>query len=327
MDLIEAGHALHGVADGQARFREDLREGLRRTPKELPCKYLYDARGSELFERICELEEYYPTRTELAILERSAPEMAALLGPGCLLVEYGSGSARKTGLLLEQLEEPAGWVPIDISRDALLASAARLSQRFPRLPIRPVHADFAAEPAVRLGDLPARRTAVFFPGSTIGNFRPREAIAFLRRAAALCGPGGGLLIGVDLRKAPEVLERAYDDRLGVTAAFDLNVLARANRELGTDFQLSQFRHRAPFDAERGRIEMRLVSLRRQTIRLGEERFLFENGEWIRTECSYKYAPAEFGALAAQAGWRLEQLWVDPQVLFSVQYLTAARGGT
>jgi len=321
MDMTEAGQSLHRAPDGQATFREDLREGLRRAPKEVPCKYLYDARGSELFERICELEEYYPTRTELSILERSAPEMASLLGPGCLVVEYGSGSARKTGLLLEHLEEPAGWVPIDISREALVDSAARLAQRFPRLPIRPVHADFGVEPAVRLGDLPAGRTAVFFPGSTIGNFHPSEAVAFLRRAAALCGPGGALLVGVDLRKDPELLERAYDDRQGVTAAFDLNVLARANRELGTDFQLSRFRHRAPFDAVRGRVEMRLVSLDRQVVRLGGERFQLEPGEWIRTECSYKYAPAEFAALAAQAGWRLEQLWVDPEVLFSVQYLT------
>src|SRR5512134_720665 len=222
------------LAPERASFLADVLAGLTRPQKTLPCKYFYDERGSALFERICQLPEYYPTRTELGILRRHAGAMAAALGPRCLLVEYGSGSSTKTTLLLERLEEPTAYVPIDISREHLLRAAAALSARHPRLAVRPVCADFTRPFA--LPKLPgALRRAAFFPGSTIGNFGPAEARKFLAQVAEQCGSGGLLLIGVDLRKPREILEPAYDDAEGVTAEFNRNLLRRINRELGADF--------------------------------------------------------------------------------------------
>jgi len=313
---------LHDLAPARERLLADVLAGLRAPRKSLPCKYLYDERGSELFERICALPEYYPTRTELSILRACGRAMAAALGPGCLLVEYGSGSAVKTRLLLDRLEAPAAYVPVDISREHLLRASGAISRRHPSLPVLPVCADFT-EPF----DLPAlprapRRRAAYFPGSTIGNFAPEEARKFLAQVAALCGTGGALLVGVDLRKPREVLEPAYDDALGVTAEFNLNLLRRLNRELGADFALDGFAHRALWNERESRIEMHLVSRRRQEARVGGHRIRFAAGESIHTENSYKYELPRFAALARSAGFEVERVWTDARALFSVQLLQA-----
>lgn len=310
------------AADEAARFRSDVLAGLAHPQKTLPCKYFYDARGSALFERICDLDEYYPTRTELAILEAHSAEMAQRLGRRCLLVEYGSGSSRKTRLLLDRLREPAAYIPIDISRAALDVSARALSEAYPHLEVLPVCADYTGPIEVPEPAKPAARRGVFFPGSTIGNFTPPEAQRFLGRMARVAGPGGGVLIGVDLRKERTVLEAAYDDALGVTAAFNKNLLARINRELGADFDLDAFGHRAHWNASAGRVEMHLVSELAQSVCVAGQRIHFAPGETIHTENSYKYELGQFAALAAQAGLAVHRVWTDPDARFSVQYLTA-----
>jgi len=306
--------------DERSAFLADVLEGLSRPQKEIPCKWLYDTRGSHLFEQICDLEEYYPTRTELGILERHVRAMAALLGPSCALVEYGAGSGLKTRMLLQHLRSPAAYVPVDISAAALAQTAAGLSRDFPQLRVLPVCADFGAPLELPLAGVSALRRAVFFPGSTIGNLHKTDVVVFLRMVARECGPGGGLLIGVDLRKERTVLEHAYDDRRGVTAAFDLNVLARANRELDADFDLDRFRHVARWDDRHGRIEMHLVSTTAQEVAIAGRTFRFEPAETIWTESSYKYELREFAALAVLAGWRCERIWTDERAWFSVQYL-------
>jgi dimethylhistidine N-methyltransferase len=303
-----------------ALFRREVLAGLSRPRKELPCKYFYDARGSALFERICEQPEYYLTRTELAITRRHAADLAAALGPRCLLVEFGSGSSVKTPLLLERLPDPAGYVPVDISREHLLASAAALAARFPGLEVLPVWADFTTPFTLPAPRHPAARRAVYFPGSTIGNFGPDEAVRLLAGIAALGGPGGGLVIGVDLRKPAAAVEPAYNDAAGVTAAFNLNLLARINRELGADFDLDAFEHRAFFDEDHSRIEMHLVSRRPQAVHLGRATVRFAPGEGIRTEYSYKYSREAFARLAHAAGLAVRRVWTDDTGLFSVQYL-------
>ncbi len=319
MDVTEAAPVLD-LASEAASFREAVLEGLARRPKAVPCKFLYDARGSDLFERICGLEEYYPTRTEKAIMQAHGAAMAEAIGPRALVIEYGSGSSDKTRLLLDALEAPAGYVPIDISRSALEQAARRLARRYPALPVRPVCADYTE--ALTLPDLPgpAARRVVYFPGSTIGNFEPARAGAFLARMAEAAGAGGGLLIGVDLKKSAHVLEAAYNDRAGVTAAFNKNLLRRINRELGGQFDLDRFAHRAVYDAARGCIEMRLVSRAAQAVRVDGHVVRFAAGEHVRTERSYKYAPEGFAALAARAGLHVEQVWTDDAGLFSVQLL-------
>jgi L-histidine Nalpha-methyltransferase len=303
------------VAD---RFRADVLAGLRRPAKAIPCKYLYDAAGSALFDRICTLPEYYPTRTELAILHAHAAEMGLRLGSGCQVVEYGSGSSTKTPLLLAALPRPAAYVPVDISEGHLLASAAALAVAFPDLAVTPVAADFTDRFAVPPLAHPLVRRAVYFPGSTIGNFPPGEAVRLLRGMARLAGPGGQLLIGVDLVKDRHTLEAAYDDPAGVTAAFNRNLLVRINRELGADFDVGSFRHRAGWRADPGRMAMHLVSTRRQAVTVAGERFRFEAGEAIHTEDSHKYTVAGFQALAARAGWRPVRVWTDERGWFSVQ---------
>ncbi|HET9597197.1 MAG TPA: L-histidine N(alpha)-methyltransferase [Anaeromyxobacteraceae bacterium] len=309
------------AADPREAFVADLVAGLSRRPKEIPCKWLYDARGSHLFEQICDLPEYYPTRTELGIMEAHVRAMAALVGPGCALVEYGAGSGLKTRLLLQHLAAPAAYVPVDISPAALADASARLARTFPDLLLRPVCGDFTVPLALPLGDLEARRRAVFFPGSTVGNFHKPEMVAFLAMVARQCGPGGGLLIGVDLRKERAILEAAYDDARGVTAAFDLNVLVRANREAGADFRLDRWRHEARWDERAGRVEMHLVATSPQQVHVGGHAFFIDDGESIWTESSYKYGLREFAALAALAGWRSERVWTDERAWFSVQWLT------
>jgi dimethylhistidine N-methyltransferase len=306
----------------QAASLEEVLRGLRSPQKELPCKLFYDKFGSELFERITTLDEYYPTRAEQRIMRAAGAEMGAALGSDCVLIEYGSGSSQKTRLLLDHMQDPAGYVPIEISREQLRESAESLARAYPRLPVVPVCADYTTSiqlpPTVPAG----KRRVAYYPGSTIGNFTPEDARRFLRKIAEVCGPDGGLLVGVDLKKDPLMLHRAYNDALGVTAAFNLNILARLNRDLGADFALDQFRHYAFYNPVFARVEMHLVSLLAQTVRVGGVQIHFDRGESIWTEASYKYNPPEFAALAASSGWQVENVWTDDRGLFSVQYLSA-----
>ena len=304
-------------------FQADVLAGLRSTPKELPSKYLYDAEGSRLFEKICELDEYYPTRTEMGILDRHVGEMASALGPRAVVVEFGTGAGLKTEVLLDALEDPVAFVPIDISAEALDESANRLARRFPELKVLPVCADYTQDWEIPEIEQPHGRRSVFFPGSTIGNFDRGPAQDFMGRIAKFCGPGGGFLVGVDLKKDPAVLERAYDDREGVTAAFNLNLLTRMNRELGADFDLQGFRHRAAWNDLDGRVEMHLDSLRDQTVRFeGGDTVSFAQGESICTEHCNKFELDEFRKISERAGFRVENVWLDEKRYFSLQWLVA-----
>ncbi len=301
-------------------FLRDVLEGLGRTPKQLPCKYFYDRRGSELFDQICELDEYYLTRTELAIMREHAAEMAARIGPRCLLIEPGSGSSRKTRLLLEQLEEVAAYVPVDISMEHMTRWAKALAGDFPKLRVMPVHADFCAEfpvPEVPL----AERCVVYFPGSTIGNFQPNAAVSLIGRMARLVGTHGGLLIGIDRKKDPVVLEAAYNDEAGITRAFNLNMLHRIQNELDAEIDIDQFEHQAFYNESEGRIEMHLVSRVNQAIRLDGADFELAAGETIHTENSYKYDLADFDRITFRGGFQRQAIWSDPKAYFSVLYLT------
>jgi dimethylhistidine N-methyltransferase len=310
---MEAAH------EREVAIREVL-EGLRSEPKTLPCKYFYDEAGSALFDRICELDDYYPTRTELGIMSSSVHEMADLLGPGVLMIEYGSGSSTKTELLLDALHQPAAYVPLDISTEHLAKSAARLASRFPGLEILPLSADYTSDFEIPEPTSPARRRVIYFPGSTIGNFDRPEAEEFLHHMAEVVGPGGGLLLGVDLAKDAEVLERAYNDSEGVTAAFNLNLLAHLNELIHSDFELGKFRHRAVYEAELGRIEMHLVSTEDQVVRFAGHEIRIEEGESICTEHSNKFRLDIFRDMAKNAGLEVQKVWTDDRDWFSVQYL-------
>lgn len=328
--LLQHDAAISGLGNAAAaptadsEFSRDLLAALSSRPRSISPKYFYDAAGSQLFDSICELPEYYPTRTELAILERSAGEMAALAGPRAEIVEFGAGSLRKVRLLLQAFEAPSRYVPIDISGEYLREAAAALRAEFPRLDVQPVAADYTQRLALPPPPAGAGRRVGFFPGSTLGNFTPAEALEFLQRAGEVLR-GGALLLGADLVKDPRVLHAAYNDRDGVTAAFNLNLLARANRELGTDFDLEQFAHYAFYNAPERRIEMHLVSRERQSVRLGGQRFELEEGESLHTENSYKFTVDGLRALARRAGFRPGPVWTDPQRLFSVHWLHAPEG--
>jgi dimethylhistidine N-methyltransferase len=306
----------------QRRFRADVLHGLSRPAKELPCKYFYDERGSRLFEQICELDEYYLTRTELAIMRRHAGAMAARIGACCQLIEFGSGSSTKTRLLLDHLVNPAGYVPVDISGAHLERSARILAADYPRLPVRPVYADFTEPLSLPSDVASAARRVVYFPGSTMGNFTPEAVRSLLQHVRSLCGTGGGLLIGLDLKKDRPTLEAAYNDARGVTSEFNLNLLRRINRELGGDFHLAGFRHFAFYNGEESRIEMHLVSAARQIVQIGAARIPFAPEETIRTEYSYKFDVEAFGKLAAAAGLSVDGVWTDERRWFGVLYLTA-----
>lgn len=317
-----------GAPTAGGSLAADVRAGLAASPRQLPPKYFYDDAGAQLFERITQLEEYYPTRTETGILRRHAAEMAGLIGPCVRLLEFGSGSGAKTRIVLEQLEQPTSYVPIDISRRQLLAFADAVAADFPDVAVQPVCADYTS-PVVLPADPFARRTAAFFPGSTIGNFEVAEAQAFLRHVAELCGRSGQLLIGADLHKDPRVLERAYNDGEGVTAAFNLNLLRRINRECGADFDLAGFRHNALYDELHHRIEMRLVCTRAQLVSLPALKglkaasFEFFPGDYIITEYSHKYTMPGFAALARKAGWQVSKTWTDERHWFAVWLLQTA----
>jgi dimethylhistidine N-methyltransferase len=302
-------------------FLEQAIAGLSSSPRTLPSKFFYDERGSDLFQEICELPEYYVTRTETEILRQHGAEIAESIGENAELVGFGTGAGVKTRMVLDHLRNVIAYVPVDISKQRLTDSAEALSREMPNLEILPVCADY-----LQPFDLPtpSRRPAhiaVYFPGSTIGNMQPDVARHFLIRVARLCGHSGGLIIGVDLQKSKTVLEAAYNDSAGVTAAFNLNMLERANRELGADFDLSLWRHRAIYNEAADRIEMHLISQQPQAVHLGEREFLFEPGEKIITEFSYKHTVEGFSALAASAGFQLARVWTDPEKLFAVFHFT------
>jgi len=303
----------------EEQFTADVLAGLTAAPKRLPPKYFYDAEGSALFERITELPEYYPTRCEMQILREHARDLAGLIPQGSALIEFGSGSSKKARIVLgAAADKLAAYVPVDICREMIEQEAAELRPDFPQVKVLPVTADItqmfplpgeAKAAAVRVG---------FFPGSTIGNFEPHEAAAFLRHAGKILGPGARLIVGADLIKAAEVLNAAYNDAQGVTAKFNLNLLARINRELSGTFKLASFEHHAFYNRERSRIEMHLASLKRQKVKVAGEMVDFRAGETIHTENSYKYSVESLGAVARGAGWRPLAAWTDARDYFCIQ---------
>ena len=313
---------VHDFSPSEDRFMDAVLDGLSKPQKELPCKFFYDERGSQLFDQICEADEYYPTRTELAVLEEQAGEISELIGPRAALVEFGCGSLQKVRVLLSALDNPAAFVPIDISKEHLIASARDLAAEFTALRIEPVVADYTQPLILPDLGLGAKRVG-FFPGSTIGNFTRDEAVAFLKVIAGILGPGGELLIGVDLKKDEAILNAAYNDGEGITAAFNLNILHRINTELGANFDLDAFRHKAFYRADQGRIEMHIESLKDQRVRINGSTIGFNEGETIHTENSHKYGIEEFKAHAAKAGFDPVRTWTDAGNLFSVHYLRVA----
>lgn len=296
-------------------------DGFEKPQKQLPSKLFYDKRGSQLFDQICELEEYYPTRTEVGIMEQNIDTICSVLGENCLLIELGSGSSIKIRLLIENLINPAGYVPIDISEEHLTDSAKILAQDYPQLRIMPVYADYTQPFSLPNFDFPYSRKVVYYPGSTIGNFPPESAKRFIDRVAEWAGKGSGLLIGVDLIKDVKTLEDAYNDHKGVTAEFNLNILRRLNREIGSDFNIGKWEHNAFYNENENRIEMHLVSLTDQEVRVNGTRYRFRKDETILTEYSYKYAVEGFKNLVSDS-FSVDEVWTDKENKFSIQYLRA-----
>ena len=303
-------------------FAKDVYSGLGASPKTLPSKYFYDARGSQIFDAICELDEYYPTRTEMGILEENLEQISDMIGSCAILVEYGSGSSLKTRMLLGALSDAEAYVPIDISRAHLLNASEHIRKLYPAINVLPVCADYSQRISLDLVATPGSHVTVYFPGSTIGNFERGDAVAFLGRVHDLVGPGGGLLIGVDLVKDIDILTAAYDDASGVTASFNRNILMHINARLGASFDPDTFDHEALWNAHEQRIEMHLVSQVAQTVAIGSQSVRFEAGESILTEYSHKYSLESFASMAAEAGFRSERIWTDERSWFSIQYLTA-----
>ncbi|HJY53143.1 MAG TPA: L-histidine N(alpha)-methyltransferase [Candidatus Udaeobacter sp.] len=297
----------------------DVIAGLSSDPRALPCKYFYDERGAALFQKICELPEYYITRTEIDILDRHRTEIALQIGPNIQLIGLGTGAGTKTRILIEALDNLAVYIPVDISEKQLRKSSAFFRKIFHKLEVLPVCADYLQPVVLPSPRHKAARNVVYFPGSTIGNFEANEALEFLRRIVNVSGQGGGLLIGVDLQKDQNVIEAAYNDKAGVTAQFNLNLLAHINRETGGNFDLNRWQHRAIYNSEAGRIEMYLISTTDQTVRIQDRAFRFFAGERILTEHSYKHTPDGFIALARQAGFDFIKLWTDDARLFGIFY--------
>ncbi|TWT60995.1 L-histidine N(alpha)-methyltransferase [Rubinisphaera italica] len=298
-------------------FYADVISGLNSKPKTLPSKYFYDEQGSMLFDQICDLDEYYITRTESQIMDRYAHDMARTLGEKIALIELGSGSSRKTRLLLEEVAESTVYMPVDISREHLFKSAEQLAFDFPDLSIKPIHADFTQPIKLDNQIEDDYRKVVYFPGSTIGNFEPEQAVQLLSNISNLVDPDGGLLIGYDLIKDLNILEDAYNDSAGVTAAFNKNLLHRINQELDGNFDLDAFEHQAIFNPEEHRIEMHLISLKKQSVNIGESTFHFEKQESICTEYSHKYSMDSFREMALKAGFHEDRCWTDPNQYFAV----------
>jgi dimethylhistidine N-methyltransferase len=317
MNGAAGGVSLLDLEPAASDFLEEAIAGLASSPRTLPSKFFYDELGSDLFQEICELPEYYVTRTETEILRHYGAEMAESIGENAELVGFGTGAGVKTRMLLDHLQNLIAYVPVDISKQRLTESAEALSREMPALEILPVCADYLQPLELPTPSRKPAHIAVYFPGSTIGNMHPEVARHFLRRIARLCGKSGGLIIGVDLQKSSDVLEAAYNDSADVTAAFNLNLLVRANRELDADFDLTAWRHRAIYNQEAARIEMHLISERDQTVHLANREFHFGAGEKIITEFSYKHTVDGFAALAATAGFQLAHVWTDPKKLFAV----------
>ncbi len=299
---------------------DDVIAGLSQSQKTLPSKYFYDARGSKLFDDICDLDEYYVTRVESTLMSEHVGEIASVVGQGVLLIEYGSGSSLKTRSLLKYLDQPVGYVPIDISGDYLARVGVDLQDEFPAIEVMTVTADFTGTFEVPNPGTPESRRIVYFPGSTIGNFEREQAQSLLAGMAEVAGADGGVLIGIDLDKDRDGLHAAYNDSRGVTAQFNLNILQRINRELGAGFNLNNFRHEAIFNADTSCIEMHLVSTRRQTVNVCKYSFEFEENEMILTEYSHKYTFGSFEIMAAEAGLNVKRSWTDPDNMFAVMYL-------
>jgi len=320
---MDSLYTYHDLKPPAASLRDAVMSGLEGRHRSIAPKFFYDEEGSRLFDAICELPEYYLTRTERKILVQYADEIAGRLGRDAMVIEPGAGSAEKIRLLLDKAR-PETYVAMDISGDYLRQVASDLARSYPWLDIHAVCMDFTRSLEVP-GGLPGRRKVLFFPGSSLGNFEPGVAREFLRSVARLIAPDGALLIGVDTKKEAGILHRAYNDEAGITAAFNLNLLARINRELGADFDLECFDHRAFYSKDHGRVEMHLVSNREQTVHIGDRNFRFGDGDSIHTESSYKYAPEEFVALACEAGLSMQATWQDPAGMFAVYYLRPVAG--
>ena len=314
------------AAPDHDEFLREVLTGLGGERKALPAKFFYDERGSNLFHEICATPEYYPTRTEVALLSRISGELADLIGSRCCLMEYGTGSSEKMRIVLDALDEPAAYVAVDISREHLLSTAKALAADHPDIDVHAVCADYSKPFRIPpIGNQPVGRCVAFFPGSSLGNFEPPMARDFLATTMGVVGHDGGMLIGIDLKKDEAILNAAYNDAQGVTAAFNLNLLVRINRELNGTFDLGTFRHRAFYNSAQGRIEMHLDSLTDQSVTVAGRLFRFRRGESIHTENSYKYTVPEFRALARRAGFRPLRAWADPDNLFSIHYLAVPAG--
>jgi len=320
MSTISKSKAATKAATYRSEFMNDVVHGLSLNPKQLQCKYFYDERGSRLFDEICKLPEYYPTRTEQSIMACYAGEMAEQLGERVMLVEYGSGSSWKTRVLLDNLNDPAAYVPLDISEEHLQKTATKLREDYPSLEILPLVADFTQAFELPVSTIEPSHSAVYFPGSTIGNFEPAAAESMLQTVAGILGGEGGLLIGIDLQKDPTVIEAAYNDSQGVTDQFNLNVLHRVNRELGGNFNVDQFRHVAFYNSTMHRVEICVESLCYQTVQIGENEFAFGTGERVLTEYSHKYTIESFAELASRAEFTLRKSWTDEKDYFAVLHL-------
>ncbi len=316
---MSAISSLSACSDSENEFSTAVLKTLSDSPKSIPCRFLYDSMGSELFERITQLEEYYLTRTEIALLNSISKEIADRVGAGVALVEFGSGSSTKTTILIDYLKDLAAYVPIEISPAAVKEATTKLKHAYPWLKIIPVHADFSQD--IELGgELSTIPKLGFFPGSTIGNFDKDQAVDFLKRAGKILGPGSKMLVGADLDKNEDVLLRAYDDAKGVTAEFILNILQRINRELGANFDSSKFAYEAIYNPVLSRVEMYIVSLRKQTVSICGKQISFQTGERIHVENSHKYSIESFKSIASTAGWRTTEYWVDDNNLFSMHLL-------
>jgi dimethylhistidine N-methyltransferase len=304
------------------RLLTEVIHGLQKKEKELPTKLFYDERGSQLFSQISQLDEYYLTRTEIQIMRQYIHEVVDVVGANNILIEYGSGNSTKTRILLDHLQDLVAYVPVDISKDYLHASVDALKQDYPNLLAVPVCADYSQPIKIPSFDTKPARNLAYFPGSTIGNFTPNQAIGFIQNIADVVGPGGGFLVGVDLQKDAKILNTAYNDADGVTATFNLNILTHINRKFASNFKEENFEHFAFYNEEAGRIEMHLISKLEQSVQVGDELFHFKRGENILTEVSYKYTLKNFCGLVSQAGFDIKKVWTDPRNYFSIQYLVA-----
>jgi dimethylhistidine N-methyltransferase len=306
-----------------SNFRDEVLAGLSKQQKQIPPKFFYDDCGSKIFEQICDLEEYYPTRTEFSILQQHCSDIADQIGENSLIIEYGSGSSQKICLLLDSLMKPLAYMPIDISKEHMLSASKKIADQYPDLKILAVCADYTAEMLLPdYGISSIQKKVIFFPGTTIGNLEPNEAIQLLKRSAMIVGSGGAMLIGFDMKKDPQILHAAYNDAKGVTAAFNMNLLTHINRELEADFDVNTFAHYAFFNLSKNRIEMHLVSLMEQTVIISDQPFRFLEGESIQTENSYKFSLQDIKDLSERGGFKLSKFWTDPENHFYLCYLLA-----